>query len=123
METCVVETGLLRKKPCGHPGIAQCANCEIPLCAQHALPQFSAGKKKTGTFMCKECDDARLEYEKNQAGDKPAEGVKRAANPPPPKAAAAAPANPPAAPAKGAPAEAAKADDAPLEFTPSDKKK
>ena len=32
METCTVETGLLRKKPCGQPAVVKCANCERPLC-------------------------------------------------------------------------------------------
>jgi hypothetical protein len=111
METCIVETGLLRKKPCGHAAITKCANCEAPLCAQHAIAQMSAAGKKTGAFMCKDCDDARRQFEKNQAGvakqqkeKQTAEMMKSMANPPPPKPKPAAPA---AAPAKGAPPAAA----------------
>ncbi|HVJ11611.1 MAG TPA: hypothetical protein VNC62_08580, partial [Burkholderiales bacterium] len=60
METCTVETGLLKKKPCGNNAVTHCANCEQPLCKQHAVPQKPAGK-----FMCKECDAARRDFEKN----------------------------------------------------------
>ena len=111
METCIVETGLLRKKPCGHAAITKCANCEAPLCAQHAIAQMSTAGKKTGAFMCKDCDDARREFDKNQASvakqqkeKQTAEMMKSMANPPPPKPKPAAPA---AAPAKGAPPAAA----------------
>lgn len=112
METCTVETGLLKKKPCGHNAVTHCANCEQPLCKQHAVPQKAAGK-----FMCKECDAARRDFEKN--------------TPPTPVKVTSAPAsdsakNPPA-PAKEAPKPApveAKADDGgALEFTPSTDKK
>jgi len=122
METCVVETGLLKKKPCGGAAITKCANCEIPLCAQHAVPVLNEAQKKTGKFMCKECSAAHKEAEKTHAA-----------------AAKAAPPKPGAAPAAGAPAGAAAKppapgaptpqgakgvekkpdDDAPLEFTPS----
>ena len=37
METCTVETGLLKKKPCGHNAVTHCANCEQPLCKQHVV--------------------------------------------------------------------------------------
>jgi len=112
METCTVETGLLKKKPCGANGVTHCANCEQPLCRQHAVAQKTAGK-----FMCKECDAARKEFEKNPP---PAAAVKKPAEPPKP-----APGGAPAA-AKEAPKEAAAAaktvdhGDA-LEFTPSKK--
>jgi len=112
METCTVETGLLKKKPCGANGVTHCANCEQPLCRQHAVAQKTAGK-----FMCKECDAARKEFEKNPP---PAAAVKKPAEPPKPAPGAA-----PAA-AKEAPKEAAAAaktvdhGDA-LEFTPSKK--
>jgi RNase P subunit RPR2 len=64
MEHCTVETGLLRKKPCGNAAVATCANCERPLCSHHALAQLSDAGKKTGAFLCKECDDARRAYDK-----------------------------------------------------------
>ena len=35
MDTCTVETGLLRKKPCGKPSVTHCANCEQALCKDH----------------------------------------------------------------------------------------
>lgn len=60
METCTVETGLLKKKPCAHPAVAHCANCEQPLCKDHAVAQA-----QKGTFMCKECHAARRAFEKN----------------------------------------------------------
>jgi len=110
METCTVETGLLKKKPCGNNALTHCATCEQPLCKQHAVAQKSAGK-----FMCKECDAARRDFEKNPppaaAPKKPAEAPK-----PAPGAAAA------AKEAPKEPATAAKAaDDGALEFTPSKK--
>ena len=52
METCVVEVGLLKKKPCGDKAVSKCANCEIALCAKHAQGQMSGGKK---VFLCPEC--------------------------------------------------------------------
>jgi hypothetical protein len=73
METCTVETGLLKKKPCGHNAVTHCGNCEQPLCKQHAVAQKAAGK-----FMCKECDAARRDYEKNT----PAAPVKSSPVPP-----------------------------------------
>jgi hypothetical protein len=112
METCTVETGLLKKKPCGANGVTHCANCEQPLCRQHAVAQKTAGK-----FMCKECDAARKEFEKNPP---PAPAVKKPAEPPKP-APGAAPAAAKEA-SKEAPAAAKTVDhgDA-LEFTPSKK--
>jgi hypothetical protein len=112
METCTVETGLLKKKPCGHNAVTHCANCEQPLCKQHAVAQKAAGK-----FMCKECDAARRDYEKNT----PPAPVK---SPAPPAA------GPDAAAKHAAPKEAPKAaaqakvdDGGALEFTPSPDKK
>jgi predicted sulfurtransferase len=112
METCTVETGLLKKKPCGHNAVTHCANCEQPLCKQHAVAQKAAGK-----FMCKECDAARRDYEKNT----PVAPVKR---PAPPAAA------PDAAAKHAAPKEAPKAaaqakvdDGGALEYTPGTDKK
>jgi hypothetical protein len=119
METCIVETGLLRKKPCGHAAITKCANCEAPLCAQHALAQLSPAQKKTGAFMCKDCDDARRLFEKNQA----ALAKTKAAAPPIPGAKA--PAAPPAAAAalhKAPPAASEPIPDT-IEYRPEPKKK
>jgi len=119
METCIVETGLLRKKPCGHAAVTKCANCEVALCAQHAVAQLSAAQKKTGAFMCKECDDARRQYEKNQAS---VAAKQSAASPAPPKPKPAAPA---AAPQAKAPAPAAPSEPVPdtIEYRPEPKKK
>lgn len=118
MDTCTVETGLLKKKPCGHAAVTHCANCEQPLCKQHAVAQApEPGKPRK--FMCKECDAARREFEKNvppAAPEKPAADAAKAAAP----AGAAAK---PAAPAKETPAAPKPDDDAPLEFTPSKDKK
>jgi hypothetical protein len=123
METCVVETGLLRKKPCGQTSVTHCANCEAPLCVQHAVAQLSATGQKSGKFMCPECDKAQRAHKKSLAElakDKPSNLSRQA-----PK-----PAAPPAAPAKGAPAKAApekaapaekKSDDGGIDFTPSKK--
>jgi hypothetical protein len=131
METCTVETGLLRKKPCGKASVTHCANCEQPLCKDHAV-------RHAGKFMCKECHEARRDFEKN-VGDAPPKSAAPAAaekkpaapekKPAAPEAKPAAPAaaKPAATPAKPAPAAKPEApkpdDDAPLEFTPSDKTK
>jgi hypothetical protein len=127
MDTCAVETGLLKKKPCGQPAVTHCANCEMAICSKHAIAQF-AGGRKTGKFMCKECDAARKQYEKTVPASEPAAEKKPAAAPAGAAPAAAKPgAAPAAAPAaaakpKEAPKEEAKHDDdAPLEFTPSKK--
>ena len=104
METCTIETGLLRKKPCGQPSVTHCVNCEQALCSQHAVAQHSEAGQKTGKFLCKECDAAWREQAKSVAkvaksappAKKPAEPAKAA----PPK-----PAPPKEAPAKEAPAE------------------
>ncbi len=122
MDPCTVETGLLRKKPCGHASVAKCANCERPLCGEHAIAQLNEARKKTGTFICKECDVAQREYDKRM-GTAPS---KPAAAPPPAAKKPAEPAKAPAA-AKAAPAEK-KAEPPPvehsgsLEFTPEPKK-
>ena len=110
METCTVETGLLKKKPCGHNAVTHCANCEQPLCKQHVVAQKSAGK-----FMCKECDAARRDFEKNT----PPAPVKVASAP-----VSAAAKTPPAKEAPKPAPVAAKVDDGgALEFTPSTDKK
>jgi hypothetical protein len=136
METCTVETGLLKKKPCGQAMVTRCVTCEQPLCKQHAVAQ-AREPGKPPKFMCKECDAARKAYEKNvppsmpvpaPAAAKPAEAPKPAAAPAP--AAAAAPAAKPAATpaaapaAKPAPAEPKPdklSDTGPIEFTPTKK--
>ena len=112
MDTCAVETGLLSKKPCGQPAATHCANCEMALCSKHAVPQLSNGKK-TGKFMCKECDAARKAIDKTEAAAKKQPAAAPAAAAPAPKPAPAAEAKPAASAAK--PADG----DAPLEFTPS----
>lgn len=117
METCIVETGLLRKKPCGQTSVTKCANCEIPLCAQHAVAQLSAAQKKTGAFLCKECDEARRQFEKNQT----AVVKQAAAKPPAPAAKAPAPAKPPDKPAEGGGAGESIPDT--IEYRPEPKKK
>jgi hypothetical protein len=134
-EPCTVESGLFKKTPCGQASVAKCATCERPLCSTHAVAQLSAAQKKTGVFMCKECDTAKKDYDKAEAKQaekkKQAEMMKSLANPAPPRkpgspppAAAVAPTTPAAKPApagaKAAPPPPPKpADDAPLEFTPS----
>ena len=126
METCAAETGLLKKKPCGQPAATHCANCEMALCAKHAVHELVNGRR-TGKFMCKECAAARKQFEKDHP-PQVAEPVKKPAAPAPAAGGPAAkPAAAPAAPAaaakpKEAPKEAPKQDDdAPLEFTPSKK--
>jgi hypothetical protein len=111
MDTCTVETGLLKKKPCGNPSVTHCANCEQPLCSKHAVAQLKENGLKSGKFMCKDCDTARAEMAAlapaPQPGKKPGEPAK-------PAAATAGPA------ANAAPAEHKPADDGgAIEFTPS----
>jgi hypothetical protein len=135
--TCTVETGLFRKKPCGAAAVAQCVNCEQFLCSQHAKPQLNEGGKRTGKFLCEECQAALKEQEKNLAAvAKTQEGKKKAdiaraameavKNPAPvKKPAAPAPAASAAQAAPAAPAakpEGPKTnDDGSLEFTPTKK--
>jgi len=150
MDTCAVEVGLLKKKPCGQAAAAKCVNCEMALCGKHAVPQLNERKMKTGKFMCQECDKAQRAYSKSM-GDAPSapaaapqtKGAPDAAKPgaakpaaPAAKAPAAPAAKAPAAPAAKTPAAPAKApagkeqppaakphDDAddPLEFNPTKK--
>ena len=114
MDTCTVETGLLKKKPCGHAAVTHCVNCEQALCSQHAIAQHTEAGAKSGKFMCKECDAARREFAKNAppAVKKPVEPAA------PAKTAASAK---PVEPAKEAPAAPKPADDGggAIEFTPS----
>lgn len=128
MDTCAVEVGLLKKKPCGHAAAAKCANCEMALCAKHAIRQTG------GKFMCAECDRANRTVDTTPTA-KPAAAP--AAKPAAPAAKPAAPAAKPAAPAAkpAATAPAAKAAekpneppakphdsaDDPLEFNPTKK--
>ena len=116
METCTVETGLLKKKPCGHNAVTHCANCEQPLCKQHVVAQRTPGK-----FMCKECEAARRDFEKNT----PQTTVKIAPAPAsaPNAAKSAAPKEAPKEAPKPAPVEAKVDDGGALEFTPSTEKK
>jgi hypothetical protein len=120
MEQCTVETGLLKKKPCGQNAVAKCANCEQPLCTKHAIPQMSAGKK---AFLCPECAKAWKQQEKTMGAlpDTPAAapGAKKPAEAPKPAAAKAAPAA--AKPAEKKP-EPPVEHSGPLEFTPEPKK-
>jgi hypothetical protein len=141
MDTCAVEVGLLKKKPCGQTAAARCANCEMALCGKHAVPQLNERRMKTGKFMCPECDKAQRAYDKSMgdapsapAAAQPAKGAPDAAKPAAAKPAAPA-AKAPAAPAAKAPAAPGKAlapgqppatkphDDAddPLEFNPTKK--
>lgn len=119
MDTCAAEVGLLSKKPCGQTAATRCANCEMALCSKHAVPQLANGKK-TGKFMCKECDAARKAIDKTDAQAKKQAGSAPAAKP-------AAPAPQPAAKAPaGAPKEAPKPpekqeDSGGIDFTPSKK--
>ena len=124
-ETCTVESGLLKKKPCGQPAVGKCANCEQPVCAKHRVPRMSAGKK---IGLCPECARAWKESEKALGelpstpasslppqADKPAPAPKAAPKP------AAAPAAPKAAPAGAKkPAPPAIENSGPLEFTPGE---
>src|SRR6266850_315610 len=127
MEQCTVETGLLKKKPCGEKAVTKCANCEQPLCSKHAVPQMSAGHK---TFLCPECAKAWKQSEKTvgtlpptpaaaPAARKPAEAVQRKVEPPPVEK---------SGPLEFTPSEKKPAEDSgPLEFTleptdPKDKK-
>ena len=128
MDPCTVETGLLRKKPCGHAAVAQCVNCERPLCAQHAVAQMTAAGRKSGKFLCKECHAAWRdigETEPAQPAKTPAAPAKDATAAAAPKAAAAPPKPAAPKPAEAKPAEAKPeekpADSGMIEFTPTKK--
>ena len=129
METCTVETGLLRKAQCGGNAVAKCANCEQSLCTKHAVAQLNAAGKKTGTYLCPPCHAAQRDIAKSAAT---AAGPAKAVAAPPKPAAQAAP-KPPAAPLAGKPAAAASTppaekpkpleenSDGSIDFTPSKK--
>lgn len=108
METCTVETGLLKKKPCGEASVTHCTNCEQPLCAKHAVPQLTDTGKKSGKFMCKDCSVAQREHDKAVAAaphaEKPRAPAPAAAKAPAAPAAMAAAAPPPPAKKPAAPA-------------------
>lgn len=129
METCTIETGLLRKHPCGHTAVAGCMNCDQPLCVEHSVAQLTEGGKRTGKFMCHECDAAAKEHAKTMAAVARAHEAKKlaaldkaareqAAAPPAPKKPADSTSH---APAQPAPEEKPKEPDV-LEFTPKDGK-
>jgi hypothetical protein len=105
METCTVETGLLKKKPCGEASVTRCDNCEQPLCAKHAVAQLTGTGRKSGKHLCKDCDAARRDYEKRVGPEVPAA---KPAKEPDTK-----PASPSAAPAKKPAAAAASPAPAP----------
>ena len=126
MDICQVETGLLKKKPCGQPGVTHCLNCEQALCSKHAVPQLKESGQKTGKFLCKECFAAQKEAAKIMpASPPPAPAAKKADAPPPvPKPVAPAPAaakTATPAPAKPEPKKPDMDDSGPLEFTPTKK--
>ena len=132
MDTCAVEVGLLKKKPCGQNAVAKCANCEMALCTKHAVPRLNSTKQRTGKFMCAECDRADKSVDTSVPTAKPAPVASKPAAPAP------RPAAPAAKPAAPAPAAAAKApavaptqpagkqefkleETGPIEFTPTKK--
>jgi hypothetical protein len=128
MDICQVETGLLKKKPCGQPGVTHCVNCEQALCSKHAVAQLNDAGHKTGKFMCKECAAAQKEAAKIMPAKKP----DAPAPAPAPKPAAAAPAAAKPAPAAARTAVPAQSkpedkpkpsmdDSGPIEFTPTKK--
>ena len=122
METCTMETGLLKKKPCGHPAVTQCLNCERPLCSQHSVANVNDAGKKTGKFLCKECAAAWKDIDKTMGTAAPVPApVKKPAEKPGEKAAPAAAAPAPAAPAqaKAVPAKPAAAKPAPAAAAPA----
>jgi hypothetical protein len=134
MDTCTIETGLLRKKPCGHNAVTRCINCEQPLCVQHSVAQLSESGTKTGKSMCQECDKAAKQHAKTLAGVARAQEAKKLAGlaAEAKNAMAQGVSSTPAKPGAAAPAHAAKAPEpaqpekkpeasAPLEFTPSKK--
>lgn len=86
MDTCIVESGFLKKKACGRPAVTRCLNCEGALCAEHAIAEVSAAGKRSGKFLCQECKAALKDNEERLARvEKPA-AAKPAAKPPAPAA-------------------------------------
>jgi hypothetical protein len=117
METCAVETGLLKKSACGHAAVAKCANCEMPLCSKHAIPQLSPTGNKTGSFLCGECNAAQKAHDKHLAAASRPAIPKPAAKPAAPAAAAKPPVKPAAQPAE----KPQENSDGSIDFTPSKK--
>lgn len=119
MESCTVETGLLRKHPCGGNAVTKCANCEQALCSKHAVAQMSAGHK---TFLCPDCAKAWKQTEKTMGPlpDAPAATAVPAAAAKKPAEHAKAPAAKPA-PAQKKAEPPLEEHSAPLEFTPEKK--
>jgi hypothetical protein len=121
MDHCTVETGLLRKSACGKNAVTHCANCEQALCAEHAVPQLNEAGKKSGKFMCKECHEAKREFDKTMAKQAKEKDITGSLKKPaaPAHAAPAAPAAAKPAPAAAKPAE--KKDEGGIDFTPTKK--
>ncbi len=126
---CQVETGLLRKKPCGQAAVTACLNCEQPLCSRHAVAEVTGTGRKTGKFLCQECAAAHKEYAKNMGTvaahtpeDKKQAAPEAAKNPPPVNKPAAPSPSAGAAPTAPAAAPEPKASEEPvpdtIEFTP-----
>ena len=127
METCTIETGLFKKKPCGATAVTHCKNCEQPLCSKHATPQMSDGKK---IFLCEECAKAWIKNEKEAKAAAAARQQREimqggGAKKPAPRPVSHTPTPTPAAKPAQQPAPTAKKPEAehsgPLEFTPSKK--
>src|SRR5579859_1880006 len=125
MDTCTIETGLLRKHPCGEKAVTKCANCEQALCAKHAVSTMSAGKR---TMLCPECAKAWKQQEKTMGAVPSAPAAAPAVAKKPAEAPKAAPHAPAAAAPRPAPAAAKPAEKkpdlsidqtGPLEFKPS----
>ena len=120
MEICQVETGLLKKTPCGQAGVTHCVNCEQALCSKHAVAQLNDAGHKTGKFMCKECASAQKEAAKIVRASPPPAAAPKPAAPAPAAAKAAAPAA--AAKQEAKPEKKPDMDDSgPIEFTPTKK--
>jgi len=124
METCTIETGLFKKKPCGATAVTRCKNCEQPLCSKHAVAQLGAGKK---IFLCEECAKAWVKNEKEAKAAAALKQQREIMQGGAKKPAPAAP-RPQAAQAQNKPAQPAQAQkkpeppaehSGPLEFTPS----
>jgi hypothetical protein len=114
VETCTVETGLLRKTACGHTAVTKCANCEQPLCTKHAIAQLNAGRK-TGKFLCADCNAADRLFQETAPlpAAAPAKPAAAPLKPPPAPAAA--------KPAAEAPKPAEENSDGSIDFTPGKK--
>lgn len=92
MDTCIVESGFLRKKVCGKAAVTRCLNCEGALCAEHAVAEVSASGARTGKFLCQECKAALKENEKRLSAIEPRKPAAAPKKPEAPAAEAAPPA-------------------------------